>query len=56
MTVEKAIDLLCDKCAERYDDPQHTVAMVRRQAKIDGWAYRKGKDICYNCLHHDEQD
>lgn len=56
MSVEKQIDLICDECDDHFDNPEWTVAFVRRQARAFGWKYRKGKDICDKCAHPNDGD
>lgn len=56
MTAHKMVDLACDECGNYYDNPHGSAGFARETAKADGWAYRKGKDICYKCLHPEEHD
>ena len=56
MTAHKMVDLTCDECGNDYNNPHGSAGFARETAKADGWAYRKGKDICYKCLHPDEHD
>jgi hypothetical protein len=59
MSISKIIIVKCDQCHEETSG-DISVAEARETARDDGWRRRRidGRwlDICYACLHPDEQD
>lgn len=48
MAISKEIQLSCDLCGAEYDTDAF-VMRLRENAKAEGWAFSRGKDICPNC-------
>lgn len=46
--ITKQIHLTCDLCNVEYGTDWFIVRL-RANAKEEGWAYSRGKDICPNC-------
>jgi len=49
MTHSIQIELQCDKCHTILETQALTIADARAEARDDGWAFSRNKDICCNC-------
>lgn len=49
-------EFYCDQCQCGYNHlPGHSIRIIRREAKDDGWIYKDRKDICPACQKEEAQ-
>lgn len=45
----KQITVKCDICLNELEEAQWSISETRRNAKEQGWAFSRNKDICPDC-------
>jgi len=49
MSCSKQITIWCDRCERWVQYSVSTVQKARKEARKEGWFFKKGRDLCAEC-------